>query len=269
MRFASLTVEAPRLSLYDSVTRHGAMEKLVVREAKLGQERKYWRFRFDRWYGGIVTADAVGCGLVCKYCWVSDVVMFQPAEVGKFYGADVVAKILVKMAKKRNLKQLRVSGGEPTMGKQHLLQLLDSLEGQSLLFILETNGILIGDDSQYAEDLSKYGFLHVRVSLKGCDEREFALLTGAKPEGFTLQLKALQNLLEEGVSCHPAIMISFSTKENLQRLAERLRIISPSLAGELELEELILYPNVRRKIEDYRLKYYSAYTPAGVPKERI
>ena len=255
--------------MYDPVTRHRAMEKLVVREAKLGQEKKYWRFRFDRWYGGIVTADAVGCGLVCKYCWVSDTVMFHPSKVEKFYGPDVVAKILVKMAKKRNLRRLRVSGGEPTIGKRHLLQLLDNLEGQSLLFILETNGILIGNDPQYAEDLSKYGFLHVRVSLKGCDEKEFAMLTGAKPEDFTLQLKALENLLQQGVSCHQAVMTSFSTKENIQRLVERLKSINPKLAEELEFEELILYPKVKRKIEEHRLKYYRAYTPEGVPKKRI
>jgi uncharacterized Fe-S cluster-containing radical SAM superfamily protein len=245
------------------------VEKLVVREAKPGQERKYWRFRFDRWYGGIVTADAVGCGLVCKYCWVSDEVMSHPANVGKFYGPNVVARILVKMAEKRNLRKLRVSGGEPTIGKRHLLQLLDNLEGQSLLFILETNGILIGNDSKYAEDLSKYGFLHVRVSLKGCGEKEFAKLTGAKPEGFTLQLRALENLLRQGVSCHLAAMISFSTKENVQSLAERLKVINPKLAEELEFEELILYPKVKRKIEEHRLKYYRAYTPEGVPKELI
>ena len=257
------------LSLYDPVTRHEAIEKLVVRDTMRGQEKKYWRFRSGRWYGGIVTADAVGCGLVCKYCWVSDAVMFQPAKVGKFYGSDVVAKILVKMAKKRNLRQVRVSGGEPTIGKRHLLQLLDDLEGQSLLFILETNGILIGNDPQYAEDLSKYGFLHVRVSLKGCNEKEFAILTGAKAEGFTLQLKALENLLREGVRCHPAVMMSFSTKESVQQLAERLKIINLGLARELEFEELILYPKVKRKIEGHGLKYYRAYTPDRVPQERI
>ncbi|MFQ5999463.1 MAG: radical SAM protein [Candidatus Bathyarchaeia archaeon] len=258
------------MSLYDPVTRHRAMEKLVVRDTEGGQqEKKYWRFRFDRWYGGIVTADAVGCGLVCKYCWVSDAVMFQPVKVGEFYSPDAVAEILVKMAKKRNLKQLRVSGGEPTIGKGHLLQLLDNLEGRGLLFILETNGILIGNDPQYAEDLSKYRFLHVRVSLKGCNEKEFALLTGAKPEGFTLQLKALENLLRKDVRCHPAVMISFSIKESAERLAERLRIIDSELVGELEFEELILYPKVRRKIEKNHLKYYSAYTPNGVPQERI
>jgi len=255
------------LTLYDAVARHEAIEKLVVKDADLGQERKYWRFRFDRWYGGIVTADAVGCGLLCRYCWVSDAIMFQPSKVGKFYTADAVAKILVEMAGKRNLRQLRVSGGEPTIGKRHLIQLLNNLEGKGLLFILETNGILIGQYPKYAENLSKYRFLRVRVSLKGCNEKEFADLTGAKPEGFALQLRALENLSREGVKCHPAVMVSFSTEESLQQLDERLKIIDSGLTGELESEELILYPQVKRKIERHNLRYYAAYSPEGVPRE--
>ena len=260
---------APPLSFYDPVTRHEAIEKLVVRDSERFQERKYWRFRFDRWYGGIVTADAVGCGLLCKYCWVSDAVMFRPATIGKFYRPDTVAHILIKMARKRSLKQLRVSGGEPTIGRQHLLQLLDSLQGRPILFILETNGVLIGDDPQYAEDLSKYRFLHVRVSLKGCSQNEFSVLTGAQPQGFNLQLKALQNLMQMGVKCHPAAMTSFSPSATQQQLIQQLRDISPKLAEDLEIEELILYPKVRRKIEEHHLSYYTAYKPEGVPKEQI
>jgi len=247
------------LPFYDPLARHKAIEKLVVRDREDVQERKYWRFRFDRWYGGIVTADAVGCGLVCKYCWVSDAVMFQPAKIGKFYSPEAVAKTLVMMAEKRSLRQLRVSGGEPTIGKQHLLQLLSHLEGRQLLFMLETNGILIGSNPKYADDLSKYRSLHVRVSLKGCSEEDFANLTGAKPEGFTLQLKALKNLLQAGVRCHPAVMMSFSTQESAQRLVERLNSIGPELAEDLEVEELILYPKVKQKIERQGLKYSSAY----------
>ena len=249
------------MSFYDPLARHRAIEKLVVRDREDVQERKYWRFRFDRWYGGIVTADAVGCGLVCKYCWVSDAVMFQPAKIGRFYSPKTVAKTLVKMAEKRALKQLRVSGGEPTIGRRHLLQLLNHLEGRQLLFMLETNGILIGSNLQYAEDLSKHRFLHVRVSLKGCNEDEFAKLTSAKPEGFTLQLKALKNLSQAGVRCHPAVMMSFSAHESAHQLVERLKSISLELAEDLEVEELILYPKVKRKIERHGLKYYTAYTP--------
>ncbi|UCF58871.1 MAG: radical SAM protein, partial [Candidatus Bathyarchaeota archaeon] len=201
------------------------------------------------------------CGLTCKYCWVSDAVMFKPAKTGKFYGSDEVAKTLANIANKRDLRQVRVSGGEPTIGKRHLLQLLYHLKDQSLLFILETNGILIGNSRQHAEDLSKYQYLHVRVSLKGCNEKEFTMLTDAKPQGFTLQLKALENLVQAGVKCHPAVMTSFSTREHLQSLVERLESISSRLARELEVEELILYPKVKRKIEKHHLKYHTAFTP--------
>jgi uncharacterized Fe-S cluster-containing radical SAM superfamily protein len=254
---------------YDPVQRHLSIEKLVVREGLEGQEKKYYRVRPARWYGGIVTADCVGCGLLCRFCWVSDQVMNRPAEVGKFYTPDEIAHGLVTLAKKRDLRQLRVSGGEPTIGKPHLLQLLDRLEREGCRFILETNGILIAHDESYAEELSKYDFVHVRVSLKGCNEEEFSMLTGAKPDGFKLQLKSIEKLVEADVSCHPSIMASFSPRENLDALKKRLGRISPELAREVEIEELILYPHVINRIQKYGLKYYSAYEPKRVPSEQI
>jgi uncharacterized Fe-S cluster-containing radical SAM superfamily protein len=254
---------------YDPVQRHLAIEKLVVREGLEGQEKKYYRVRPARWYGGIVTADCVGCGLLCKFCWVSDKVMNRPAEVGKFYTPDEIAHGLVTLAKKRGLRQLRVSGGEPTIGKHHLLQLLDRLEGKGYRFILETNGIPIAYDENYAKELSKYDFVHVRVSLKGCNEAEFSKLTGAKPEGFELQLKSLEKLVEADVSWHPCIMASFSRRENFDAFIKRLGRISPELAREVEIEELILYPQVINRIQEHELKYYKAYTPESVPAEQI
>lgn len=256
------------MSLYDSLERHEAVEKLITRDREGVQERKYWRFRIDRWYGGIVTADAVGCGLICKYCWVSDVVMFKPAVVGEFYSPETVAETLADMAEKRGLTQLRVSGGEPTIGKRHLLQLLSNLEEWQLSFILETNGILIGYDIDYAKDLAKYPFLHVRVSLKGCNEKEFKMLTDAKPNGFRLQLKAIENLVKAGVECHSAVMTSFSQENSLKQLAQQLGSISQRFTHNLETEELILYPKVRRKVLQYGLKWFRAYTPNGILQKK-
>jgi uncharacterized Fe-S cluster-containing radical SAM superfamily protein len=257
------------MSVYEPIVRHRAVEKLVTRSTGESHERKYWRFRIDRWYGGIVTADAVGCGLLCKFCWVSDRIMMKPAEVGKFYSPETVANTLVEMAGKKGIRQVRVSGGEPTIGKDHLLQVLEDLKKQGLVFILETNGILIGEDKSYARELAKFPFVHVRVSLKGCSEEEFSRLTGAKQEGFLLQLKALQNLVRENVRCHPAVMVSFSSENSLQRLAERIRAIEPKLFEELETEELILYPSVQTKVRRHGLKYYRSYVPSHVPKELI
>jgi uncharacterized Fe-S cluster-containing radical SAM superfamily protein len=195
--------------------------------------------------------------------------MLHPAEVGRFYTARQVAEILVSLADKYRFNQLRVSGGEPTIGKAHLLQVLDLLMRKRLSFILETNGIPIAYDESCAASLSKYDFVHVRVSLKGCSEEEFTMLTGAKPEGFNLQLESLWRLKEAGVRCHASVMTSFSKRENFQRLVERLRHISMEFAENLEIEELILYPHVIKRLSQYGLRYTSGHEPTNVPKEQI
>jgi len=254
---------------YDPVQRHHAVEKLVTHSGPEGQKKKYYRFRPAKWYGGIVTADCAGCGLLCRFCWVRDEIMLHPDRIGRFCASAEVADWLVKLARRYGLSQLRISGGESTIGKIHLLEVLNLLQGKGFSFILETNGIPIACDQSYAKDFSKYRFVHARVSLKGCNDKEFALLTGAKPEGFTLQLKSLQNLVEAGVSCHASVMVSFSPKKSLQALIQRLREISPKLAEELEIEELILYPHVVDRIQRCGLKYGAGYEPSKVPKEQI
>jgi len=191
--------------------------------------------------------------------------MFHPADVGKFYTPKEIADELVALAKRKHLNQLRVSGGEPTIGKRHLLELLDQLQNKGYNFILETNGILIGHDENYAQELSKYDFIHARVSLKGCNQQEFATLTGAKPEDYTLQLKSLQHLVKAGVSCHPSVMISFSSNKNLQHIIEQLKQINPRLDENLELEELILYPHVNKRLQKHNLKPLNITQPKQHP----
>ena len=255
--------------LFDAVKRHEAVEKLVVRKGMQGQERRYYRFRPARWYGGIVTADCVGCGLLCKFCWVSDKALYHPATAGTFYSIESVVENMKRIAKQFDLKQLRLSGGEPTLGKDHLLGLLELLNTEGYTFILETNGIPIAYDDDYTFQLSKYNFVHVRVSLKGCNESEFAMLTGAKPENFKLQLNALKKLVEYDVSCHPSVMASFSKSDSLQKLVKRLTEIDEKLAEDLEIEELILYPHVKEKIKKHGLQYYVGHSPNKVPPEQI
>jgi uncharacterized Fe-S cluster-containing radical SAM superfamily protein len=207
--------------------------------------------------------------LLCRFCWVRDPVMLHPADIGKFYTPKQVADSLVVLARRSHFSQLRISGGEPTIGKAHLLQLLDRLAGEGFSFILETNGIPIALDEGYARSLSKYDFIHVRVSLKGCNGEEFSILTGAQPEGFRLQLLSLERLSKEGISCHPAMMTSFSSKEHVKKLTQNLKQACPDLAEELEIEELILYPHVLKRIKRYGLTFASAHEPSKVPSEQI
>ncbi|MBS7622194.1 radical SAM protein [Candidatus Bathyarchaeota archaeon] len=255
------------LSTYDPVERHLTLERLLTKLDGEVVARKYWRFRPDRWYGGVATADCVGCGLACKFCWVKSDVLYNPAGTGSFHKPCDVASKLKSIAISKGYRQARLSGGEPTISKSHLTQLLRELDSfQPLDFILETNGILLGHSREYASELSEFNFLHVRVSLKGCDEAEFRNLTGASPIGFKLQIDALRNLVDEGVSCHPAVMRSFSSPESFQHLKERLSEIAPELAGCLEVEEVIMYPRVAERMSRIGLKPKVSCRPGKVPK---
>lgn len=171
------------------------------------------------------------------------------------------------IAKKKQLKQLRISGNEPTICRDHLIGVLELIP-KDYLFILETNGILIGGDESYAEELSRFPDLYVRVSLKGTCEKEFSRLTGAKPEGFGFQIKALEHLVKYKVNAHPACMISFSPQENIASLGKRLKAIHPAFEG-FEVEELILYPAVRERLKKHKIEYFSGYGPDGIPAEQV
>jgi uncharacterized Fe-S cluster-containing radical SAM superfamily protein len=231
-----------------------------------GKKRRYYRFRPSRFYGGIATADCLGCILRCVFCW-SWKKLAHPGKHGRFYSPEQVANRLTSIAKRRNFPQVRISGSEPTIAEEHLLDVLDWVP-RDLLFILETNGILIGYEEGYAKELARFPNLHVRVSLKGTTNEEFSRLTGADSSGFQWQLKALENLAKEGVSCNPSVMISFSSPENVVSLRKYLASIERDFFH-FEEEELILYPSVEERLKKANIQYRHAYYPDNIPAGQI
>jgi uncharacterized Fe-S cluster-containing radical SAM superfamily protein len=248
--------------MYDPIEKARQVAEVVCKDGK----RTYHRFRPAPFYGGIATADCVGCCLGCAFCWSWRQVA-KPDAYGTFYSPDEVARNLVGIARKRQFRQVRISGNEPTICRAHLLQVL-GLIPSDLHFILETNGILIGADPSYATDLSGFPNLHVRVSLKGTDEEEFARLTGARPEAFRLQLGALTHLRQAGVEAHPAVMVSFSPPSNIATLRERLAAIHPDFA-DFEVEELVFYGGVKERLERAGLAYRTAFEPSATPPAQV
>jgi len=162
--------------MYDPVKRTEEAARIVCRDDR----RKYYRFRAARFYGGIATADCVGCCLRCIFCWSWQQVV-KPGAYGRFYSPEAVSAKLVSIARKKGFDRVRISGNEPTISREHLLKVLEGIP-EDILFILETNGILVGHDETCAADLAGFKNLHVRISLKGTTEEEFSALTGARPE---------------------------------------------------------------------------------------
>ena len=271
------------MSTYQRILTHGFIpfdplalaketERKVTREGAEGLERKYTGIYSAPVYGGIASGYAVGCCLRCIYCWTNWSRDF-PEKFGKFYSPQKVAKALVKAAKKGitspgwkrfsgiKVNKLRVSGCEPTLAKEHLLSTLEFVsESRYPLFILETNGILLGSDRDYVKRLAQFADkLYVRVSLKAATPEGFTQRTGAIGTFYELPFKALKYLMKEEIFSRAAAMTDPEVMPRGEReiLLNKLNQIDRELALDLEEEQIDAYETTISRLKAFHDQKFS------------
>lgn len=241
-------------------------EKIVTRLGREGLERKYVGFYSAPVYRGIATGYAGGCCLRCIYCWANWSRDF-PEKLGEFCSPKDVAQRLFKAAengitspgwerfKHLKVEKLRLSGCEPTIGKEHLLSVLKYVKDSKYqLFILETNGIPFGADRNYVKQLKEFKEkLYVRVSFKAAIPEGFTQRTGAIGEYYELPFRALEYLLEEGISARAAAMTDprVMPRDEREILIEKLNRIDPKAdySSALEEEQMDRYDTTLKRLK--------------------
>jgi uncharacterized Fe-S cluster-containing radical SAM superfamily protein len=239
---------------FDPIQRSAEAEGLVMR----GDKRLYHKFRGAPYYGGIATADAVGCSFRCAYCWNYGR-NENPARSGHDYSAEEVADRLLAISRSRNFHRFRITGSEPILGEAsfgHLIKVIEIVLQASPYsrFILETNGLMLGYREDLAERLTSRNIM-VRIAVKGVDPASFEKITGARREFFTYPVLAIQNLERRGLTVWPALMQDLFSEAETDKLKRTLR--ENGVQSELELECLEAY---RFVLENLRTR--------GVPLKR-
>lgn len=243
----------PGFAPFDPIELASATEKLVSR----GTSRKYTKFYKVGVYGGISTGYTVGCCLRCIYCWV-DWSRDFPESHGKLCTPQQVFENLVTKAKKKRINKLRISGGEPTLCKDHLMQVLQYVKDTKYLFILETNGILLGCDSDYAKELERFSSnLHVRVSLKAGTPSGFQRRTGAVGKFYELPFLAVRNLAQTSLEFHVACMSDPRLMPKEERRIVLRKLHEVGYPGYLEEEYCDPYPTAQARMEKARSDLFS------------
>jgi len=233
---------------FDPIERAAQAERIVMK----GHKRRYHRFRAAPYYGGIATADALGCCLLCAYCW-NYYRNLHPDRSGSFFSPEAVAEKLLGIAGKRGWHLYRITGSEPVLGEASLAHLVEVLglvtagdpDGR---FILETNGIMLGARPEFIERLDPRG-LAVRVAIKGVDPASFERITGAVGSALEHQIEAVKLLQDRGVEAWPALMEDLFTPAQIDSLRERLA--RAGIEGELEMEYLERYPYVMKELKKH------------------
>lgn len=239
---------------FDPLRRAEEVEGLVMK----GLSRRYYRFRPARYYGGIATADQVGCSFLCAYCWNYGRNLHPERSKGGYYLPEEVASKLLDISRRRSFNKLRLSGAEPILGErsfEHFRQVLDKVSRANpwLDFVLETNGLLFGSQPEFARALAGFRRLHVRVSLKGWDGRSFEQISGAEGRFFEVPLEGLRNLLRNGVVAWPAIMYETFGPCGIETISQKLKEFDIR-AEELEVEYLEPYPFVLENLKERSIK---------------
>ena len=260
-------------------------ERIVTREGPDGLERKYTGFYSVPVYRGIATGYAAGCCLRCIYCW-SNWSRDFPEKFGKLYSPREVAKKLLEAARRGivyseywrkripKVNKLRLSGCEPTLGKEHLLSVLEHVEKSNYPFYLETNGILFGVDRDYVKRLSRFSrFIYVRVSFKAATPEGFRQRTGAIGKYYELPFKALKYLLDEGIFARAAAMTdpSVMPREERELLIKRLEEIDPSAnySKTLEEEHIDAYDTTIKRLKAYTDRKFAEKLENELSKSKL
>jgi len=264
----------PESKPFDPLELAKETERIVIREGPEGLERKYTDFYSVPVYRGIATGYAAGCCLRCVYCW-SNWSRDFPDKLGKFYSPRQVASNLFQAAQEGivysehwrkqipEINKLRLSGCEPTLGKKHLIDVLKLVQESNYpLFILETNGIILGHDRDYVKRLAEFKEkLYVRVSIKAATPEGFTQRTGAIGEYYELPFNALKYLLDEGIYAKAAAMTDpkIMPKEERELLIQMLDEIDPKTdyPKTLEEEEIDSYDTTVKRLKAFSDKEFA------------
>jgi uncharacterized Fe-S cluster-containing radical SAM superfamily protein len=259
---------SPDFKPFDPLELAKQTEEIVTRRSREGLERKYVGIYSAPVYGGIASGYAAGCCLRCVYCWANWSRDF-PEKFGEFYSPKEVAQRLFEAAengitspgwerfKHLKVEKFRLSGCEPTIGKEHLLSVLKYIKGSKYpLFILETNGILFGADRSYVKQLKNFKEkLYVRVSFKAAVSEGFMQRTGSLGQYYELPFKAMEYLLEEGIHVRAAAMTDPRVMPGKERniLLNKLNDIDPraDYFSTLEEENIDDYDTTRQRIKAF------------------
>lgn len=198
------------MELFDPRERAKCVESTVMNTVG---GRRYYRFRYAKFYGGIVTADAVGCCLLCAYCWNYE--KNETPETGTFFSPEDVAKKLIKLAEKNRCYKFRISGCEPFLGEastRHLYKVINIISSRlkDATFVIESNAAVIGSNPALLNEFPKLSVskIKIRVSLKAENEAQCQKITNAIG-AHALQLAGIKAITDAHINCTVATMPNF------------------------------------------------------------
>lgn len=225
---------------FDPIKRSREIEKLVMR----GHARLAYKFRYQKFYGGIATCDCIGCNLLCAYCW-NYLRNLSPGmdREAQFCSPLDVANRLEGIAKRNDCDIARISGCEPFLGAASTKWLYDIFDNSDLFFVVETNGVMLGAQPGLLDCLAKLRNIRIRLALKASNGLQFEKVTNCNAVGYGFQLAAIREIQARHIPLKVAYMPEFVNSREID--------VSGYI---LEEESLRNYAGTQKRLKERGLK---------------
>lgn len=127
-----------------------------------------------------------GCNLKCRGCFsIARDTVGEPMVVEQLL--SLVKNAASDYYADTSLEEAVITGGEPTLDRRYLLELVSRLKEVVGWIVLDTNGTLL--DRAYLEELINAGITEVMVDLKAWDENLHVWYTGCTNKGIVENIK--------------------------------------------------------------------------------
>jgi len=210
-------------------------------------------------YSKVFTIQVAGCDYDCNFCYVPKQINVANPNLGKFFSAkEMIGHFLSAREKsKEPMKVVRISGGNPTIIPEIIIDVYNEIKNQNLEVYLWVDSNL--STSKYLENLEgnlknilNQKDVGVVGCFKGTCKEDFALLTGAKQEYYKNQFETARWFLDQGTDFYvylPALVYENDVKRKLENFIRKLRKLNRNLPLRTEVLEIIDYPGAKLNFE--------------------
>ena len=208
-----------------------------------------------------------GCNFRCRGC-------FRPARDGG--GMLLTAEETLARMEQACMgyygkipTEAMITGGEPALGKEYLLELVRGLRARGFAKIaLMTNGYALGEDEGYVRELHEAGLTEAHVDLKAFSDELHQWYTGKSNQPV---LRAIERLNASGIKLlvQTVYMPGLVETEEIARIAQFLASINPQIGYRINpFVPVFAYEKVTRRptVEEIERAYEAAasYLPSAI-----
>lgn len=202
-------------------------------------------------YSKVFTIQVAGCDLDCNYCYVPKPINVANQNLGIFFSAkEIIDHFLsARERSKEPMKVVRISGGNPTIVPEIIIDVYQEIENRDLNAYLWVDSNL--STPKYMTESELENIINRRnVGVVGCFKgfckEDFERLTGARQEFYARQFETAKWFLDKKTDLYiyvPALVYEENkAEEKLRGFIEMQKSLNKNLPLRTEVLEIIDYP---------------------------